>query len=64
MPTSGLTWAEVLPTSTLGCQRRQKVAPKRLPKGGLSLVQLTSLHSAAVAPVSSTFALALFDKLL
>ncbi len=50
--------ADMLLTTTLGCQRRQKAAPERLPEVGLSLVQLTGLHIAAVAPVNSTFALA------
>ena len=62
MPTSGLTWAEMLLTSTLGCQRRQKATPKRLLEVGLSLVQLTSLHTAAVAPFNGTFTLALLAE--
>ena len=63
MPTSGLTWAGMLLTGTLGCQRRQKAAPERLPEVDLSLVHLRSLHIAAVAPFSGTFALALLAKL-
>jgi len=63
MPTSGLTWAEMLFTSTLGCQRRQKATPERLPEVGLSLVQWASLHSAGVAPVNGAFTLALLAKL-
>ena len=63
MLTSGLTWAEMLFTSTLGCQRRQKATPKRLPEVGLSLVQLTSVHIAAAAPINSDFALALLTEL-
>ena len=54
----GLKRAGMLLTTTLGCQRRQKAAPKRLPEVGLSLVQMASLHKAVVAPVNSTFALA------
>ena len=50
--------ADMLLTTSLGCQRRQKPSPKRLPEVGLSLVQLTVLHIAAVAPVDSPFALA------
>ena len=56
--TSGLKRASMLLTTTLGCQRRQKATPKRLLEVGLSLVQLTSLHVAAVAPVDSPSALA------
>ena len=61
VPTSGLTQADMLLTTSLGCQRRQKATSKRLPEVGLSLVQLqlTSLHIALVAaPVSSTSAFA------
>ena len=50
--------ADMLLTTTLGCQRRQKATPKSLPESGLSLVQVASLHIAAVAPVDSPCALA------
>ena len=59
VPVFGLTRDGMLLITTLGCQRRQKSAPKRLPEVGLSLVRLTSVHIAlVVAPVDSTFALA------
>ena len=63
MPTSSLTRADMLLSTTLGCQRRQKATPKRLPEVGLSLVQLTSVHIAAAAPVSSSSALVLLAEL-
>ena len=53
----------MLLTGTLGRQGRQKAAPERLPEVGLSLVQLTSLHIAAVAPFNGTFALAVLAEL-
>ena len=45
--------ADMLLTIALGCQRRQKSAPKGLPEIGLSLTQLASLHVAADAPVEA-----------
>ena len=63
VPISALRQADMLLTTDLGCQRRQKALPERLPEVSLSLVHLTSVHIAAVAPVNSAFALALLAKL-